>query len=75
MQRYRNAQGDSGVAAYEIGPDYIRVQFRHGATYQYDYASTGQLPVERMKRLAASGQGLATFISRFVKGNYTRRQT
>lgn len=75
MQRYRNGQGDSGVAAYELGPDYIRVKFRHGATYEYDYASTGQFQVERMKVLAASGEGLATFISQFVKANYARRET
>ena len=75
MQRYRNAQGDSGVATYEMGPDYIRVKFRHGGTYEYDYATTGQLHVEQMKVLAASGQGLATFISKFVKATYARRDT
>lgn len=74
MQRYRNVQGDSGVAAYETGPDYIRVKFRHGGTYEYAYATTGQLHVEQMKVLAASGQGLATFISKFVKATYARRE-
>ena len=73
MQRYRNVQGGSGVTAYEPGPDYIRVQFRHGGTYEYDYATTGRFHVERMKALAASGQGLATFISKFVKATYARR--
>jgi hypothetical protein len=51
------------------------VKFKHGGTYQYDYASTGQFHVERMKVLAASGEGLATFISKFVKANYARRET
>ena len=74
MQRYRNPRGTSGVTAYETGPDYIRVTFKHGGTYEYDYASTGQFHVERMKLLAASGQGLATFISKSVKTNYARRQ-
>jgi hypothetical protein len=50
------------------------VTFEHGGTYEYDYASTGQFHVERMKLLAASGQGLATFISKSVKANYARRQ-
>ncbi len=27
MQLYRNLSGDSGVLAYEIGADYIKVQF------------------------------------------------
>ena len=75
MQRYRNVQGDSGVTAYETGPDYIRVTFRHGATYDYDYATTGPFHVERMKVLAASGEGLASFISKFVKATYARRET
>ena len=74
MQRYRNVQGDSGVTAYETGPDSIRVTFKHGGTYEYDYASTGQFHVERMKALAASGQGLATFISKCVRANYARRE-
>ena len=74
MQRYRDVQGDSGVVAYETGPDHIRVKFKHGGTYEYDYASTGEFPVERMKVLAASGQGLATFISKFVKAKYVRRE-
>ena len=73
VQRYHN--GHSGVVAYETGPDSIRVKFKHGGTYEYDYASTGQFHVERMKVLAASGQGLATFISKFVKANYARHET
>ena len=75
MQHYRNAQGDSGVAAYETGPDSIRVKFKHGGTYDYDFATTGPLHVERMKVLADAGAGLATYISKFVKATYARRQT
>jgi len=75
VQHYRNVQGDSGVAAYETGPDYIRVKFRHGGTYEYDHETTGPLHVEQMKVLAASGRGLATFISKFVKATYARRET
>ena len=75
MQRYQNARGGSGVATYETGPEFIRVKFKHGATYEYNYASTGRIHVERMKLLAVSGKGLATFISQFVKANYARRRT
>jgi len=73
VQLYRSA-GSSGVAAYETGPDFIRVKFWHGATYEYDHATTGQFHVERMKMLARSGEGLATFISKFVKAAYARRE-
>jgi hypothetical protein len=75
MERYRGVRGDSGVVAYETGPDYIRVRFKHGGTYVYDYASSGKFEVERMRMLAASGEGLATFISKFVKARYARRET
>lgn len=75
MRRYRDVHGDSGVVAYEPGPDFIKVKFRHGVIYVYDHDSTGKFQVERMKDLAASGHGLATFISKFVKESYARRET
>jgi hypothetical protein len=63
MQPYGNRSGGSGVRAYEIGPDFIRVQFPRGEPYLYTYESAGRDNVERMKELAASGRGLSTFIS------------
>lgn len=30
MERYRNLGGDSGVLSYEIGPDYLIVEFSDG---------------------------------------------
>ena len=36
MERYVNQQGDSGVTHYEIGADFIRVQFGGPAIYVYD---------------------------------------
>ncbi len=35
MERYRNSTGDSGVSAYEIGADYIKVKFFGNITYIY----------------------------------------
>lgn len=75
MRRYRDVHGDSGVVAYDPGPDFIKVRFKHGGTYVYDYESTGRFQVERMKVLAVSGEGLSAFISKFVKENYARRET
>lgn len=74
MERYGDVRGDSGVVAYETGPDYIRVKFKHGGTYEYDYANSGKFQVDRMKVLAASGEGLATFINKFVKDRYARHE-
>ena len=33
MERYQNLGGNSGVVAYEIGQDFIRVQFSDGSIY------------------------------------------
>jgi hypothetical protein len=74
MQPYMNLSGDSGVRAYEVGPNFIRVQFQNGDPYRYTYESAGRDNVERMKQLAASGKGLSTFISQHpsVRSGYVR---
>lgn len=65
MEPYSDLNGDSGVAAYEIGPDFIHVQFKKsGSTYSYTYASAGAHLVEQMKALAEAGDGLNAFIMR-----------
>jgi len=48
MERYQNLGGDSGVAAYEIGPDSITVQFREGSIYLYNNQSTGASNIQQM---------------------------
>jgi hypothetical protein len=72
MQPYPNLSNGSGVSAYEIGADYIIVQFHRGRPYRYSYASAGEHHVERMKELAASGRGLSTYISQHVHNQYER---
>ncbi len=64
MPKYRDSDGDSGIWGYEAGEDYIRVRFKKGGTYTHTYASAGQLAIETMKRLAASGNGLTTYINK-----------
>ena len=73
MQRYENRSGNSGVVAYETGPDFIQVQFVGGEIYLYTYASTSADVVERMKTLAHQGIGLSTFISQTVKAAYATK--
>jgi len=70
MKRYRNFNGNSGVSGFEVGDDFIIVEFGNKTAYRYDYASAGKENVEKMKVLAASGKGLSTFISRHVKDKY-----
>lgn len=71
MERYRNAGGDSGVYAYEIGPDYITVMFSGTSrTYTYSYTKAGSSHVEQMKILARNGSGLNSYINKYVKHLY-----
>ena len=76
MERYRNLSGDSGVDAYEIGADVIKVRFRTGVVYWYTGASVGAAHVDALKRLARQGRGLSTYISRHpeVRDGYARKE-
>ena len=74
MERYKNIDGDSGVAGYESGADFIRVQFSDGAVYLYTYASAGSQAIEQMKAQAAAGRGLNAFINTTVKKSYARKE-
>jgi hypothetical protein len=69
-----NVNGDSGVTAYEIGDDWIRVRFSTGAVYLYTAASAGTANIERMKVLAARGDGLNAFINTTVRQAYARKE-
>ena len=74
MERYRDINGDSGILAYETGPDFIRVQFKDNSVYLYTNASAGSHNIERMKSLAAAGDGLNAFINTNVKKAYARKE-
>lgn len=73
MERYKNLSGNSGVSAYEIAGKSIRIRFKDGGTYLYTYRRPGAEAVEEMKKLAAKGAGLATFINRHVRKTYERK--
>ena len=73
MKRYRNLDGNSGVAAYECGDGFIRIRFVNGETYEYTDEVTGRAHVANMQKLAQAGLGLATYVSRFVHNAYARK--
>jgi hypothetical protein len=73
MRPYENLSGKSGVTAYKIGDTFIIVEFRDGSAYSYTNSTTGISNIEIMKRLAAKGSGLSTFISRHVKDKYAEK--
>jgi hypothetical protein len=69
MTPYKSASGKgSGVTAFEIGDDYIIVQFNRLECYVYDDRSAGLAIIKKMKSLAAAQRGLSTFISQSKPG-------
>ena len=73
MKRYGNKHGNSGIAAYEAGAKFIRIQFTSGSVYLYTYESAGKDDIEEMKELAKEGEGLTRFINDF-RPDYARRE-
>lgn len=73
MQKYSNLSGKSGVTGFQIYEAAVAVEFSGKQTYLYSYQSAGVENVEKMKRLARKGEGLATFISRYVPHDYARK--
>jgi len=73
LQHYLDLNHDSAVANYEIGQEFIRVQFRKNSrVYTYSYASAGVQHVENMKQLAQYGDGLNAYINRYTRWLYLK---
>ncbi len=70
VKKYKNLSGNSGVLKYEIFTEHIIIQFKSQGSYYFSYKNPGQVHVEKMKDLAEKGQGLSTYISKYVKNNY-----
>ena len=70
MQPYRNLDGHSGVMGYELGAGWIQVWFVNGKDYRYSAANAGAEHVRNMQTLAEAGEGLASYISKFVHDKY-----
>lgn len=73
MEKYGNKNGDSGISGFEIGSNFIQVEFSTGSIYEYTYSSAGENNIETMKNLAKSGSGLNSFINTYVKFKYLRK--
>ena len=72
MRAYGNQNGNSGITAYEIGEDYIDVQFKNGGIYRYKEAIIGHLCFLNMQVSALLGEGLNAFINKHVRGKAIR---
>lgn len=65
MTPYKSKSGKtSGIAAYEIGEDFIKVRFANFKTYNYPTSLNGQSAIDSMKSLALDSNGLNTFIAK-----------
>ncbi len=73
MTAYANLSGNSGIVAYALGAGWIIVRFEDGWNYEYTAQSAGAPAIAEMQRLAPAGQGLCTYISRYVKDKYARK--
>jgi len=73
MQKYKN--GNSGLIAFQIGVDFIKVKFKDCNVYKYTFSSAGIENINRMKELAMIGEGLSTFISIKVKDAFEKKVT
>lgn len=73
MEQYKDINGDSGVAAYEIGSGSITVQFLKGDTYLFNDSKPGAEHVAEMQRLAQTGDGLNAYINKFMRKNYAAK--
>jgi formaldehyde-activating enzyme involved in methanogenesis len=75
VEKYLNKSEDSGVIAYEIGSDFIKVQFKDkNCLYVYNYKSPGKTHVEMMKKKAKEGHGLSTYVSQHVGKQYFSKE-
>lgn len=73
MKRYKNKDGNSGILFYEAGSNFIIISFKGGGTYLYDNVRPGSKHVAKMIELAASGEGLATYINKYIRENYAKK--
>ncbi|HSH65610.1 MAG TPA: hypothetical protein VLB84_07395 [Bacteroidia bacterium] len=64
MKKYKNYSGNSGIALYEIEKHSIRILFTHSSSiYTYSDSLISKHHIDKMKKLAIAGKGLATYIN------------
>ena len=73
MKVYTNLNGNSGITNYQIGNDYIDIEFGDSGVYRYTEQSVGSDNLAIMKSLATSGSGLNAFINKVVRYRYEER--
>lgn len=74
IRTYRDRDGHSAIAGYEIGIDRIVIHFIAGDAYVYTYANAGRATVEELKRLARTGSGLHSYMIQRARGTHAASQ-
>ena len=72
MQEYGNQNGNSGIVGFEIGNDYIDVEFKNGGIYRYRETVIGKLAFLNMCAAACIGNGLNAYINQSVRAKAER---
>jgi len=73
MKPYKNLNGNSGIKAYELLPDGIKIQFADDSIYLYNYEFNGERAIKIMKGLAKKGIGLTTYINQEIRENFAQK--
>ena len=71
LQPYKG-RPDSGVRAFQIGENYIIVQFKKEEIYLYDEERICKENINKMKEKALAAKGLSTYITRTRPKIYNR---
>jgi len=61
MIPYSNS--NSGIAAFDYGDGWIRLQFKDGKMYEYTASAIGDAHLDEMKSLADARDGLNTYLN------------
>lgn len=69
LQSYEGAEV-SGVNAFEIGENYIIVEFKDKRIYLYNQLFPGKEHLEEMKERALNGDKLGAYINQNVRDNF-----
>ncbi len=73
MEHYQNKSGKSPITRFLIEDGKITVWYDDDTSYSYSYARAGKPIVDKIKELAKSGEGLATYISQHAKFLYDHK--
>lgn len=73
MIKYADLDHDSSIAGFETTADSITIYFKDNSVYLYNYQVTGSHHIIQMNLLAHRGEGLNSYIMKYVKTKFARK--